>query len=76
MVTILCITTAGAPDTSADFSVLAEAAGVALVHSSAPEGYYLASVAAGSASLLVSVAGLDEEVDARLLAEAALAAGS
>lgn len=61
--------------TSVDFSVLAEAAGVALVYSFAPEGHYLASVTANVASLLVSVARLDEEMEARILAEDALAAG-
>lgn len=61
--------------TSVDFSILAEAAGVALVYSFAPEGHYLASVTANVASLLAPVARLDEEMEARILAEDALAAG-
>jgi len=68
------MTTTEALGTSVDFSVLAEAAGVALVYSFAPEGHYLASVTSNVASLLVPVVRLDEEMAARILAEDALAA--
>jgi len=74
-VTILCMSTSKALVTSVDFSILAEAAGVALVYSFSPEGHYLASVTANVASLLAPVARLDEEMEARILAEDALATG-
>jgi len=45
------------------------------VYSFSPEGHYLASVTANVASLLAPVARLDEEMEARILAEDALATG-